>query len=63
MNIREAALLADAREALARAVVLHDSVLIAEELRFARVALDTVSGRSGVDGLLDALFSRFCLGK
>jgi tRNA modification GTPase len=42
---------------------LTDPVLIAEELRLARTALDRISGLSGVEGLLDALFSRFCLGK
>ena len=35
----------------------------AEELRLARMALDRLQGRSGVDDMLDALFGRFCLGK
>jgi tRNA modification GTPase len=34
-----------------------------EELRLARMALDRLQGRSGVEDMLDALFSRFCLGK
>jgi tRNA U34 5-carboxymethylaminomethyl modifying GTPase MnmE/TrmE len=29
----------------------------------ARASLDRISGLSGVDDLLDALFGRFCLGK
>ena len=48
---------------LQRARSLRDPVLIAEELRLARTALDRVSGISGVEQLLDALFGRFCLGK
>jgi tRNA modification GTPase len=38
-------------------------VLIAEELRIARSSIDRISGRTGVENLLDALFGRFCLGK
>jgi len=63
LNEREGALLTDCRDALTRAVSLKDSVLLAEELRLARTSLDMISGNSGVEGLLDALFSRFCLGK
>jgi tRNA modification GTPase len=63
LNAREAELIAQCRDALVRAVALGDPVLIAEELRFARAALDQVTGHSGVDTLLDALFGRFCLGK
>ena len=53
----------DAAEALRRAGQLGDPVLIAEELRVARQAVDRISGRAGVEDLLDALFGRFCLGK
>jgi tRNA modification GTPase len=35
----------------------------ADALRKAREELDRVTGRSGVEDLLDALFSRFCVGK
>ncbi len=63
VNRREAILLTDCRNALTRARALSDPILIAEELRLARAGLDGVSGRTGVEGLLDALFSRFCLGK
>lgn len=49
--------------ALDRAIPLKDPVLVAEELRSARAALDAISGRAGVDDLLDALFGKFCLGK
>ncbi|MCY7397684.1 MAG: tRNA uridine-5-carboxymethylaminomethyl(34) synthesis GTPase MnmE [Sphingomonas bacterium] len=63
LNEREAALLAECRNALSRALTLRDPVLVAEEFRLARGALDRVSGITGVDELLDALFGRFCLGK
>jgi tRNA modification GTPase len=63
LNQREADLLVESRDALVRAASLSDPVLIAEELRLARTALDRISGLSGVEGLLYALFSRFCLGK
>jgi tRNA modification GTPase len=63
LNAREAELIAQCRDALVRAVPLGDPVLIAEVLRLARAALDQVTGHSGVDTLLDALFGRFCLGK
>lgn len=63
LDRRQRRLLAQATEALARAAVLRDPVLIAEELRVARVALDGITGRAGVEDLLDALFGRFCLGK
>jgi tRNA modification GTPase len=29
----------------------------------ARLALDRVTGRAGVEDMLDALFGRFCIGK
>jgi tRNA modification GTPase len=63
LNKREAAHLRDARDALQRAVALSDPLLTAEEVRTARVAIDHILGRAGVDDLLDALFGRFCLGK
>ena len=63
LNAREAELIEQCRNALIRAATLGDPVMIAEELRLARSALDQVSGYSGVDSLLDALFGRFCLGK
>jgi tRNA modification GTPase len=38
-------------------------VLAAEGLRLARAALDALTGRAGVEDMLDALFGRFCIGK
>ena len=63
LNQRESGLLMGARAALTHALTLSDPILVAEKLRAARTALDTISGRSGVEDLLDALFGRFCLGK
>jgi tRNA modification GTPase len=63
LDRRQHDLLGEAQAALARAANLEDPVLIAEELRVARLAIDRISGRAGVEDLLDALFGRFCLGK
>ncbi len=63
LDRRQHELLAEAKAALARASELSDPVLVAEELREARLAVDRIAGRAGVEDLLDALFGRFCLGK
>jgi len=63
LNARQASCLDDAKEALAAASATEDLVLAAESLRQARTALDRLTGRAGVEDLLDALFGRFCLGK
>ena len=63
LNRRQAAQLEDARDALEHALGARDPVLIAEDLRLARAAFDRLTGRAGVEDVLDALFSRFCLGK
>lgn len=41
----------------------RDSVLNAEELRLAASALGRLTGRIDVEDVLDAVFSRFCIGK
>jgi tRNA modification GTPase len=63
LDRRQHDLLAESKSALERAATLRDPVLVAEELRVARQAIDRISGRAGVEELLDALFGRFCLGK
>lgn len=40
-----------------------DLLLSAEALRRGRCALDRITGKSGVEDMLDALFGRFCIGK
>jgi tRNA modification GTPase len=63
LNRRQAAHLEESAAALDRAAASIDFVLLAEELRAARSAFDRLTGRAGVEDVLDALFSRFCLGK
>jgi tRNA modification GTPase len=63
LNRRQARLIGEAAEALAVDAAGGDIVLVAEQLRIARTAFDRLTGRAGVEEVLDALFSRFCLGK
>jgi tRNA modification GTPase len=63
LNRRQAEQLEEAAAALAAAAGEHELVLIAEQLRSARGAFDRLTGRAGVEDVLDALFARFCLGK
>ena len=61
LNRRQAAEIEEARQALAAAG--PGVVETAEALRLARGAFDRLSGRAGVEDMLDSLFNRFCLGK
>ena len=63
LNRRQAGLIEEAADSLDHAAASPDFVLVAEHLRVARGAFDRLTGRAGVEDLLDALFSRFCLGK
>ena len=63
LNGRQADCLTDAAGALAEAGTSNDLLLVAEGLRTARAAFDRLTGRAGVEDLLDSLFGRFCLGK
>ena len=62
LNLRQRQALRKAGEALDQAQA-GDWILLVEHLRQARVALDRLSGRGGVEDMLDALFGRFCIGK
>ncbi len=62
LNRRQAQELSEACAALGDADA-NDIVRTAEALRLARSAFDRLSGRAGVENMLDALFGRFCLGK
>jgi tRNA modification GTPase len=62
-NARHRAALADCLQALQEGGNFADPILAAESLRQARSALDRVTGRAGVEDMLDALFGRFCIGK
>jgi tRNA modification GTPase len=63
INGRHREAVREASGALQQAVELADLVLAAEVVRTARAALDRVTGRGGVEDMLDALFGRFCIGK
>lgn len=63
LNRRQAAALAEAESELRGASSTADIVLAADRLRNARFGLDRLTGRAGVEDMLDALFGRFCLGK
>jgi tRNA modification GTPase len=63
LNRRQAAEIGEARDALCSLTATCDLVLVAEHLRSARAAFDRLTGRAGVEDVLDALFGRFCLGK
>ncbi len=63
LNARQHDRLGEASEALAAAASLSDPLLVAEELRRARLALDRLVGRTTTEDMLDALFGRFCIGK
>lgn len=63
LNVRHRGALAEAETALAEAGAASDPLIAAEALRQARLALDRVTGRAGVEDMLDALFGRFCIGK
>ncbi|HVM37227.1 MAG TPA: tRNA uridine-5-carboxymethylaminomethyl(34) synthesis GTPase MnmE [Sphingomicrobium sp.] len=63
LNRRQAEALSEAHLALEAAVAVADPLLAAENLRSARAAFDCLTGRAGVEDLLDVLFGRFCLGK
>jgi tRNA modification GTPase len=63
LNARQHARLAEAEEALRAAEGLSDPLLVAEELRLARLAFDRLIGRATTEDMLDTLFGRFCIGK
>jgi tRNA modification GTPase len=63
LNRRQAMEIGTASEALRGAANANEAVIVAEELRAARAAFDRLTGRAGMEEVLDALFSRFCLGK
>ena len=58
---REALVLCSA--CIERAVALSEAELVAEELRSATAALGRITGRVGVEDVLDVIFSEFCIGK
>lgn len=63
LNQRHRNLIALVLEEISLAESQTDLLLVAEHLRRARVTLDAITGKSGVEDMLDALFSSFCIGK
>lgn len=63
LNERQHRLLSEAEAMLAFAWHLTDPLLVAEHLRLARVAFDSLVGRTTTEDMLDTLFGRFCIGK
>ncbi len=63
LNSRQHARLEEALAGLKGAQGHSDLLLIGEELRRVRVALDRLIGRATTEDMLDALFGRFCIGK
>jgi len=63
LHRRQRELLAQAAAALAGAAGQGDLLLLAEQLRQARLAFDALIGRSATEDMLDTLFGRFCIGK
>lgn len=63
INSRHRGLLAETLDQLRDAGSTHDPILASESLRQARASLDRITGRAGVEDMLDALFGSFCIGK
>jgi tRNA modification GTPase len=63
LNRRQHGLAAEAAVALRSAAEVCDPLLLAEHLRSARRSFDQITGRAGVEAMLDALFGTFCIGK
>ena len=66
-NARHAALLAEARSALARAAEAAGSGVPEEfvlaDVHAARAQLEEVTGRRAADAIVHAIFEKFCIGK
>jgi tRNA modification GTPase len=63
LNARHRAILQEVLTELDAAATARDPLIIAEHLRYARTRLDALTGRAGVEDMLDALFGAFCIGK
>ncbi len=63
LNTRQRACLIDLTTEARAAAATDDLILSAEHLRRARLSLDRLTGRAGVEDMLDALFGTFCIGK
>ena len=62
LNQRQRLHCAEALEAMAD-IAAQDDLVVADALRRANVALARITGDTGIEAMLDALFGRFCIGK
>lgn len=62
LNQRQRAHCREALEALGD-MDATDELVVADALRRANIALARITGDVGIEAMLDALFSRFCIGK
>ncbi len=63
LNARHRAILQTVAQELSQAAAARDALIAAEHLRYARARLDALTGKAGVEDMLDALFGAFCIGK
>jgi len=63
LNARHREIIRDVAGWIHEAAHSGDLLVRAEMLRLARTRLDALTGRSGVESMLDALFGGFCIGK
>lgn len=63
LNARQHERLSEVAAALTSAKDKADPLLLAEELRRARLGFDQLIGRATTEDMLDALFGQFCIGK
>ena len=63
LNARHRALLGECAARLGEAGAEADLLIKAEALRQARLQLDRITGRAGVEDMLDVLFGSLCIGK
>jgi tRNA modification GTPase len=63
LNARHRGIVQAVLTELDAAAKAQDMLITAEHLRYARTHLDALTGRAGVEDMLDALFGTFCIGK
>ncbi|GAA0476411.1 tRNA uridine-5-carboxymethylaminomethyl(34) synthesis GTPase MnmE [Parasphingorhabdus litoris] len=63
VNKRQADHLSEAQVSLHQISEEQDYLIIAEQLRLARAALDALTGKASTEDMLDGLFGKFCIGK
>lgn len=63
LNRRQHQGIREAADSLALALDTEDMLIVAEAIRQACHCYDRLTGKAGVENMLDTLFSRFCIGK